>query len=331
MPVHRISGGGSIRRLRSLLLVGRVRRYLKRLAAADPPDVVHWHGHRIDAWFTAKLPRGIGKVFTNHSSMYLELYADRANWPRLHRWHRHADRVIAPSDELREKSEILVPAERTHFISNAVDPQQFQPGPPEPDLRTRWDADNGRVVFVCCRRLEPKNGVIYLVQAMKHVQPCCPEAKLVVVGDGKQETRIREVIRQDGTDSCVLLNGRVSNRQMPGVLHSADVAVLPSLAEATSVAGLEAMACGLPLIGTRVGGIPQIVEDSRTGLLVPPADPKALAEVVCAWRAMQRRAAAWARRPDSACWQNSPGMRSRPKPRRSMRWPAATRQRGERK
>lgn len=67
---------------------------------------------------------------------------------------------------------------------------------------------------------------------------------------------------------------------MPEIFRSADISVLPSLAEATSIAGLEAMASGLALVGTNVGGIPTIIYDGVTGLIVPPRDPAALAEAL---------------------------------------------------
>jgi glycosyltransferase involved in cell wall biosynthesis len=80
-------------------------------------------------------------------------------------------------------------------------------------------------------------------------------------------------------DRCVFL-GSVPQERMPEVYRGADVAVLPSLREATSIAGLEAMATGLPIVGTNVGGIPEIVQDGISGLLVPPGEPVAMAEAL---------------------------------------------------
>jgi glycosyltransferase involved in cell wall biosynthesis len=86
-----------------------------------------------------------------------------------------------------------------------------------------------------------------------------------------------EILDKAGMRDRVKFLGAVPNSSMPEIYRACDVAVLPSLAEATSIAGLEAMACGLPLVGTNVGGIPAIVADGVSGLLVPPADPDALA------------------------------------------------------
>ena len=76
----------------------------------------------------------------------------------------------------------------------------------------------------------------------------------------------------------VTMLGSVNNNDMPDIYRACDISVLPSLMEATSITGLESMASGLVLVGTKVGGIPALIEEGKTGFLVPPRDPEAMAE-----------------------------------------------------
>ena len=88
------------------------------------------------------------------------------------------------------------------------------------------------------------------------------------------------ILAENGMLDRTIFLGSVANSEMPDLYRAADLSVLPSLAEATSIAGLEAMATGLPLVGTDVGGIPTIIEDKATGLIVPPRDPDAMANAL---------------------------------------------------
>jgi glycosyltransferase involved in cell wall biosynthesis len=89
-----------------------------------------------------------------------------------------------------------------------------------------------------------------------------------------------QALKAGGMQERTLFLGAVANADMPDIYRAADISVLPSLAEATSIAGLEAMACAVPLVGTRVGGIPTILQDGVTGLLIPPRDADALAAAI---------------------------------------------------
>jgi glycosyltransferase involved in cell wall biosynthesis len=127
--------------------------------------------------------------------------------------------------------------------------------------------------------LEPKNGVEFFIRSIPIVRERFPNAQFLVAGGGFPEERARfeDMLRAFGQQKGVVFSGNVSNTVMPKFYALATIAVLPSLMEATSIAGLEAMACGLPLIGTTVGGIPEIISDGDSGLLVEPRDERALA------------------------------------------------------
>ena len=130
------------------------------------------------------------------------------------------------------------------------------------------------------RRLFQKNGVEYLIRAIPLVQRELP-VEAVLVGDGPERSRLEALARELGVADRIQFLGARPNRDMPGLLASAEVAVFPSLLEATSVAALEAMSCQVPVAASRVGGLPQIV-DETVGTLFEPANPESLAVALVA-------------------------------------------------
>ena len=188
----------------------------------------------------------------------------------------HVDALIGPSDELVESAKYFGYKGPAHMIANGVDAERFTPG--EGTKRNAWNIHSDEVVILLARRLVFKNGVIGFAQAVAQMK--AENFRVVIAGDGPDRAAMNEILEKaNRLDHCLFL-GRISNSEMPDIFRSADVSVLPSLAEATSIAGLEAMASGLALVGTNVGGIPTIIADKVTGLIVPPRDPAALAEAL---------------------------------------------------
>jgi glycosyltransferase involved in cell wall biosynthesis len=196
---------------------------------------------------------------------------------------RVADRVITPSTELLERSrDAGYPRERLHYIANGVDTTAFSPGPAEHTLAQRYALTEGDRVLIAPRRLEPKNGVDVLIRALPAIAQAVPRIKLLLVGDGSEGSNLRALVKALGVGDRVVFCGSRQRQEMLAHLRLAEIAVLPSRAEAVSLAGLEAMAAGLPVVGSRVGGIPEFVRDGENGSLVPPDDPAALADAVIA-------------------------------------------------
>jgi glycosyltransferase involved in cell wall biosynthesis len=130
------------------------------------------------------------------------------------------------------------------------------------------------------RRLFEKNGVEYFIRAVPLIRAQM-DIDAVLVGDGPERERLERLAGELGVSDSVTFMGRRANDEMPTLLADADVAVLPSLMEATSVAALEAMSCGVPVAASRVGGLPEIVDES-VGTLFEPADPASLAAALVA-------------------------------------------------
>lgn len=236
-------------------------------------------------------------VITLHTSHFLRL-ANRPAWrPVLQRIVRSADWLLAASEEIRDVALDLYPHPRAEALTNGVDTDLFSPQRPEPEPEResahaheperKGDGQSGhdrgrarRRRLIVPRRLFEKNGVEYFVRALPLLRQEM-DVEALLVGDGPERGRLEALARELGVSDIVTFAGRRPNEEMPGLLADADVAVLPSLMEATSVAALEAMSCGVPVAASRVGGLPQII-DETVGTLFEPADPASLAAAVAA-------------------------------------------------
>jgi len=125
-------------------------------------------------------------------------------------------------------------------------------------------------------------GIEQLLQAMTLVIKKRPQATLELVGGGDAVEHYRTRARELGIDKSVIFSGPQRGQSLVEAYQRANMVVLPSTSdsEAFSIALIEAMACGRPIIGTNIGGTPQVIEDGKNGLLVPPKNPTALAEAI---------------------------------------------------
>jgi glycosyltransferase involved in cell wall biosynthesis len=210
-------------------------------------------------------------VATFHTSHFL-MRARRPAWrPALAWMVRTPEKCLAASREIASVAEGLAPGVRVEPLPKGVDTDFFRPvsSAPSPGSRRR---------LVVPRRLFPKNGVEYLVRAMPLIAARV-DAEAMIVGDGPERARLQALTGELGVADRTRFLGARPHREMPALLSSAELAVFPSLMEATSVAALEAMACELPVAASDVGGLPEIV-DGDVGALFAPGDPDSLAEAV---------------------------------------------------
>ena len=164
-----------------------------------------------------------------------------------------------------------VSEEKLKIILNAVDTNRFRPCK-KPDTK-------GRFIVVTARRLVKKNGVDLLLQAMPKVIREI-DAELLVVGDGPEKLRLESLAYRLGISERVKFVGWVPNSMIPYYLALADVVVIPSIAEASSISMLEAMAMGKPLVASNLPGITDVAEDGYDAILVPPFNPSKIAEAI---------------------------------------------------
>jgi glycosyltransferase involved in cell wall biosynthesis len=160
---------------------------------------------------------------------------------------------------------------RLGVVPNGVDLTRFEPVAPPPNI--------GEVTTVATlANLRPEKGLAQLVEAAAIVTRRAPRARFVIWGDGPLRTDLEARIRTLGLTGSVEMRG--ATREPAQALKECQIFVLASLSEASSNVVLEAMATGLPVVGTRVGGTPGLVDDHRSGLLVPPGNAPALAEAI---------------------------------------------------
>jgi glycosyltransferase involved in cell wall biosynthesis len=157
-------------------------------------------------------------------------------------------------------------------VPNGVDVERFYPGTDDGRLQQIGIAGGPVVGHVA--RLAPVKNQALLIRSFADVLRHVPGAQLVIVGDGPEREALREQIEQLGLVGAVHLAGE--QRDIPSLLRAFDVFALPSKAEGTSMSVLEAMASGVPVVASAVGGTPALLDDGRCGLLVPPNDVSAL-------------------------------------------------------
>ena len=180
------------------------------------------------------------------------------------------DRITALSRALVEATAAIgVPAERIRVIPNGVDTNSFVPLPHQ--------ARDDTILFV--GSLIERKGVGHLLAAAAEVLGLFPTYRLVLIGEGPQYSMLERLADSLGIARRVVFLGSQSQDQVRVQMQRARLLVLPSLEEGQGVVLLEALACGTPVVASRVNGIPEVVTDD-VGVLVPPADPKALSGAI---------------------------------------------------
>jgi glycosyltransferase involved in cell wall biosynthesis len=145
------------------------------------------------------------------------------------------------------------------------------------ELRIRMRAKEDETLLITSSRLVPKNGVDIVIEALA-ILPA--RVKFAVAGDGPEESRLRELVLEKGLDGRVTFLGEVSQRDLPEYLLSADIFIRTSRSEGQGISFIEAMASGLPTIGTDVGGIPDFLTEGETGFVCRPESPQSAAEAI---------------------------------------------------
>ena len=164
------------------------------------------------------------------------------------------------------------------LIYNGVDLQRYTDQQPCCTLHEDYGIPENAPIVGVVARLEPEKGHRTLVDAWPEVLALIPDAWLLIVGEGSERNALEAEAVSLGIESRVMFTGRRDD--VPAVTAALDIAVLPSYREAQGLSVLEAMALGRPVVASNVGGIPEMIEDGVTGLLVPPDDCPALAAAI---------------------------------------------------
>jgi glycosyltransferase involved in cell wall biosynthesis len=209
---------------------------------------------------------------------------NRYAWGRLFlRWALgHYNAVIGPSKELTPEF-----VNKSVSISNGVDTGVYTPLGAEERLEKKIElfGEDERFVIFCPRRWAPSKGVLFLAKAIRQLNEVNEiKSKLIFAfaGDDTRYPVYTEKVNSQlaGLDIQVIRLGDLKPDKIIPYYQSSDLVVIPSLMEAVSLAALESMACGTPVVSTNVGGMPEIIKDGETGYLVNPGQPDELAKAI---------------------------------------------------
>ncbi len=267
-PVHPVAMRGTWD-LGSVLALARVMRAIR-------PDVVHWHAARAHAIgaMASLLHPAPARVLSRR----VQLPVRRSIGSKL-LYALPVDRIAAISEAVRDALVGSgVAAERIDVVPSGIDPPTALDPAARFDLRRSFGIENRDVLAVTLAALSLGKGHRDLLRATAAASTRAPSLRLWIVGEGPLDTELRRECRSLGLEGRVQFLGFRTDIQ--ALLQAADLFCLATRHEGLGSSILEAMAAGLPVVATRVGGIPEIVEEGSTGILVPESDPAALADAL---------------------------------------------------
>jgi len=253
-----------------LRAVQQIKEYIRE----DAVDLLHTHGYKADLYgYLSARSAGKPIVATCHNwvggTAALGIY-NHLDRMVLKRFNAIASVSDAVSERLLKSG---IPAGKIKAIANGIDVEAFERSQSLPEFRV----SGGKIIGVVAR-LDLQKGFEYLLAAIRELSNFFYGLKVVIIGEGPDRTAIEQMIERYGLQHTVVLAGQQSN--MPGIYASIDIFVLPSLNEGLPMTLLEAMAASRPIIATRVGAIPNVIEDGKTGLLVNPRDTAGLRDAI---------------------------------------------------
>ncbi len=191
---------------------------------------------------------------------------------------RNAGAVVALTGDMKREMQKVCNRDIT-VIPNGIDLDGFQ-GITRQEARGEMQIEEDKKVIIFVGRLSPVKGVKYLIQALDILRHKETSIKLLIVGDGEQRDELVDQVAKLDIERYITFIGEVSNEQVPKYMATSDIFVLPSLSEGFPNVCLEAMASGLPVIATKVGGLVEIIRDGQNGFLVNPETPREIAEKI---------------------------------------------------
>ena len=299
-----LSVPGVLKSLDGLLYFAGMLPYLSRLMRRTPFDLIDAHFAYPDGLAGLLLARRLGVPFTvTLRGTEVPLSQLRLRRPQIKRVLRSADRVIGVSQSLADLAQRLgAPADRVRVIPNGIDGTLFRRGPKR-EARQALGLPEDRPLLLSVGGLTDRKGHHRIIQLVPALRATYPNVLLAVVGgptvEGDTGPRLRALTGELGLSEHVRLAGACPHDQIPTWLQAADLFCLATRNEGRPNAVIEALACGLPVVTTDVGGNAEIVRPGQDGLLVPFGDPDALLQALrdgleTSWdhEAMSRRARA---------------------------------------
>jgi glycosyltransferase involved in cell wall biosynthesis len=271
-----------------------VGRAIARFAAERGIDVLHCHQYSpfVYGRIAAMWNRRLRIVYTEHGRLSdaPPSWKRRLINPLLARFDGS---IVAVSHELRDYMiDSRFPGDRVRVIHNGIEPANVASAADRRRARMLLGLDEGAFVVTTVARLDPVKDLGSLLDAFAFVRRRVPSARLVIVGDGPERQRLEARAEREDLAGSVAITGYRSD--VRALLPAADVYASSSISEGVSLTILEAMATGVPVVATSVGGTPEILSDGTGGLLVPSRDPVRMATAIVSLAQDPRRRSALA-------------------------------------
>jgi glycosyltransferase involved in cell wall biosynthesis len=255
-------------------------RQLERLLRQDPPDVLHTYFFWSVLYGRLLKARGLeARLVENREDMGFDMGLHERAWYALTR--HLPDRVICVSEAVRDVVLEMegLPGKRVEVVRNGIRLDEPLPEARLDDLRRELDLPaHCAVVLMVANYDRPVKGVVHFLESLPLIRRELPETRFILIGHGRREAEFRARARALRVDDILLMPG--FREDVHRFYALADISVLTSLSEGLSITILESMRHGVPVVVTDVGGNPEIVRPGRTGLLVPPGNPRRFAEAV---------------------------------------------------
>jgi sugar transferase (PEP-CTERM/EpsH1 system associated) len=251
------------------------------------PDIVHTRNlPTLEFLLLAALTLRTSRVHGEHGRDVYDLDGSSRKYNVFRRLARpFVHHYIAVSSDLATwlTRTVGVPTPKVSYIWNGVDTDRFRPrSGPRTGIFPEDFAKPGTFIVGTVGRMQEVKDQLTLARAFVLLLQTEVQARerlrLVIIGDGPLKEQAIRLLRAAQAESLAWLPGERTD--IPEIMQALDLFVLPSLAEGISNTILEAMACGLPVVATRVGGTPELVDEGKTGFLVPPADPASMAHAI---------------------------------------------------
>jgi glycosyltransferase involved in cell wall biosynthesis len=258
----------------------RVSRIIAQIVKTEGVAIIHAHGFKaglLCLWAGLSRSRTYTIICTFHNQVRRSpnIVKDWLNRFLISTVGRRVDQVAVVSMGIRmEAVELLgLPPDKVTCIYNGVDFTVYQNIKKTGAFRRELGIGENTLLVGTLVRLIPQKGIQILIQAVSMLKKDFPDARFAVVGDGPFRSQLEAEAKAAGVSNYLLFMG--FRKDIPGILSELDIFVLPTLEEAFSVALMEAMASGKPVVASEVGGLPELIT-TETGILVPPGKPDEL-------------------------------------------------------